>query len=92
VTNTIYKVEGTAVQFAFAFEPPPGITTVHPRECWMEECRCQNRPGSLEHQMWFWIRWYVKHLLTHQSDAKYLATVREWIRSSEPKGLYEVAA
>jgi hypothetical protein len=42
--------------------------------------------------MWFNIRWYVKHLLVYRSDERYLATARKWIRSSEPKGLYEVAA
>ena len=42
--------------------------------------------------MWFWIRWYCKHLLIHRSPEKYLAHVREWVCTSEPKGLFVVAS
>jgi hypothetical protein len=43
----------------------------------MEECRCSGRGGS-EHEEWFWIRWYLKHLY-RGADAKYLANVRHWV-------------
>ena len=66
-----------AGQLAFAFDSPSEITVVQPRECWMEECRCSGRGGS-EHEEWFWIRWYLKHLY-RGADAKYLANVRHWV-------------
>lgn len=75
-----------SAQLSLPFDPPtpPAIT----RPCWMEECPCQNAIFSREHEMWFNIRWYVKHLLVHKSSPKYLRQVREWIRRSQPAGRY----